>query len=79
MKADIHPNYHMIKVVMTNGEEFATRSTYGEDGATLDRRLAAIARPRRPPVALQDPLRRPRHQRQEVRASQRPFTTSGST
>jgi large subunit ribosomal protein L31 len=35
MKADIHPNYHMIKVVMTNGEEFHTRSTYGEDGATL--------------------------------------------
>ena len=35
MKADIHPNYHMIKVVMTNGEEFVTRSTYGEEGATL--------------------------------------------
>ena len=35
MKADIHPNYHMIKVVMTNGTEFVTRSTYGEDGATL--------------------------------------------
>src|SRR5271155_3473594 len=35
MKPDIHPNYHMIKVVMTNGVEFMTRSTYGEDGATL--------------------------------------------
>jgi large subunit ribosomal protein L31 len=35
MKPDIHPNYHMIKVVMTNGVEFTTRSTYGEDGATL--------------------------------------------
>ena len=35
MKSDIHPNYHMIKVVMTNGVEFMTRSTYGEDGATL--------------------------------------------
>ena len=35
MKADIHPNYHMIKVVMTNGTEFYTRSTYGEEGATL--------------------------------------------
>ena len=35
MKPDIHPNYHMIKVVMTNGVEFRTRSTYGEDGATL--------------------------------------------
>jgi large subunit ribosomal protein L31 len=35
MKSDIHPNYHMIKVVMTNGVEFVTRSTYGEEGATL--------------------------------------------
>jgi large subunit ribosomal protein L31 len=35
MKPDIHPNYHMIKVVMTNGAEFMTRSTYGEEGATL--------------------------------------------
>ncbi len=35
MKADTHPDYHMIKVVMTNGEEFMTRSTYGEEGATL--------------------------------------------
>jgi len=35
MKNDIHPNYHMIKVVMTNGTEFFTRSTYGAEGATL--------------------------------------------
>ena len=32
MKPDIHPNYHVIKVVMTNGEEYITRSTYGVDG-----------------------------------------------
>ncbi len=36
MKADIHPAYHMIKVVMTNGKEFMTRSTWGEEGATLN-------------------------------------------
>ena len=36
MKPDIHPQYHMIKVVMTDGAEFMTRSTYGEDGATLN-------------------------------------------
>jgi large subunit ribosomal protein L31 len=36
MKADIHPEYHMIKVVMTNGTEFMTRSTYGEAGAMLN-------------------------------------------
>ena len=35
MKADIHPDYHFITVTMPNGEEFKTRSTYGEDGATL--------------------------------------------
>jgi large subunit ribosomal protein L31 len=35
MKADIHPNYHVITVVMTDGSEFVTRSTYGEPGASL--------------------------------------------
>lgn len=36
MKADIHPNYHFIKVVMTDGTEFLTRSTHGKDGDTLN-------------------------------------------
>jgi large subunit ribosomal protein L31 len=36
MKADIHPSYHMIKVVMTDGTEFMTRSTYGNEGDTLN-------------------------------------------
>lgn len=36
MKADIHPDYHLIKVVMTDGTEYTTRSTYGEPGATLN-------------------------------------------
>jgi len=35
MKKEGHPEYHTIKVVMTDGTEFTTRSTYGEDGATL--------------------------------------------
>lgn len=35
MKKDTHPNYHKIKVVMTDGTQFETYSTYGEDGATL--------------------------------------------
>jgi large subunit ribosomal protein L31 len=30
-----HPNYHFIKVVMTNGTEYVTRSTYGKEGDTL--------------------------------------------
>lgn len=35
MKKDIHPEYHEITVVMTDGTEFKTRSTYGEPGDTL--------------------------------------------
>jgi large subunit ribosomal protein L31 len=35
MKADTHPNYHTIKVVMTDGTEFTTRSTWGKPGDTL--------------------------------------------
>ncbi|HTV34430.1 MAG TPA: 50S ribosomal protein L31 [Methylocella sp.] len=36
MKADIHPHYHFIKVVMTDGTQFYTRSSYGGEGATLN-------------------------------------------
>ena len=36
MKADIHPAYHMIKVVMTDGTDFMTRSTYGASGDTMN-------------------------------------------
>ncbi len=38
MKKDIHPDYHEITVVMTDGTEFTTRSTWGEPGdrMTLD-------------------------------------------
>ena len=35
MKKDIHPDYHEITVVMTDGSTFKTRSTYGQPGATL--------------------------------------------
>ena len=30
-----HPEYHKIKVVMTNGTEFETYSTYGQEGTSL--------------------------------------------
>lgn len=36
MKKDEHPDYHMIKVVMTSGEEVMMRSTYGSEGDTLN-------------------------------------------
>ena len=36
MKDGIHPDYHFIKVVMTDGSEYMTRSTYGKEGDTLN-------------------------------------------
>ncbi len=81
MKSDIHPSYHMIKVVMTDGTEFLTRSTYGEEGATLNLDIDPKTHPawtggsqqllgsRRPSVALQLALRQSEHrQQEEVRA-----------
>jgi large subunit ribosomal protein L31 len=35
MRADIHPKYHTITVVMTDGTEFNTRTTWGNPGDTL--------------------------------------------
>lgn len=35
MKKDIHPDYHTIKVVMTDGTTFETRSTWGKEGDTM--------------------------------------------
>ena len=35
MKKNIHPNYHKIKVVMTDGTEFETRSTWGKENDVL--------------------------------------------
>ncbi len=35
MKQGIHPDYHDITVVMTDGTTYATRSTYGKAGDTL--------------------------------------------
>ena len=35
MKQDIHPDYHEINVVMTDGTTFTTRSTWGTAGDTL--------------------------------------------
>jgi large subunit ribosomal protein L31 len=36
MKAEIHPEYHMITVVMTDGTEYQTRSTWGKEGDKLN-------------------------------------------
>ena len=36
MKTEIHPDYHTIKVVMTDGSEYETKSTWGKEGDTLN-------------------------------------------
>ena len=35
MKKEIHPKYHKIKVVMTDGSEFETRSTWGKENDVM--------------------------------------------
>ena len=35
MKKNIHPNYHSIKVEMTDGTQFETKSTWGAQGDLL--------------------------------------------
>ena len=45
MKADIHPDYHRIKVQMTDGTVFETRSTWGKEGDTLQLDIDPTAHP----------------------------------
>jgi large subunit ribosomal protein L31 len=35
MKKEGHPDYHFITVVMTDGTEYQTKSTYGKEGDRL--------------------------------------------
>ena len=35
MKQDIHPDYHEINIIMTDGTAFKTRSCMGKAGDTL--------------------------------------------
>ncbi len=35
MKKEIHPDYHEITVVMTDGSTYQTRSTWGKEGDTM--------------------------------------------
>lgn len=35
MKADLHPDYHIINVKMTDGTTFQMKSTWGSEGDTL--------------------------------------------
>jgi large subunit ribosomal protein L31 len=35
MKEKLHPDYHEITIVLTDGNSYKTRSTYGKPGDTL--------------------------------------------
>lgn len=45
MKKDIHPEYHAIKVQMTDGTTFETRSTWGKEGDTLHLDIDPLTHP----------------------------------
>ncbi len=45
MKADTHPDYHTIKVVMTDGTEYQTRSVWGKEGDTLRLDIDPLSHP----------------------------------
>lgn len=45
MKQDIHPDYHFITVVMTDGTTYQTRSTYGEAGQTMTLEIDPTSHP----------------------------------
>ncbi|NKC50865.1 50S ribosomal protein L31 [Ochrobactrum cytisi] len=47
MKANIHPDYHTIKVVMTDGTEYMTRSTRGKEGDTMNLDIDPTTHPAR--------------------------------
>lgn len=45
MKAEIHPDYHTIKVVMTDGTEYETRSTWGKEGDVMKLDVDCLSHP----------------------------------
>lgn len=45
MKADTHPDYHEITVVMTDGTEYKTRSTWGKEGDVMKLDIDCLSHP----------------------------------
>ncbi len=44
-KQGIHPDYHTIKVVMTDGHTYETRSTWGKEGDTMTLEIDPTSHP----------------------------------
>jgi large subunit ribosomal protein L31 len=45
MKTEIHPDYHMITVQMTDGSQFQTRSTWGKEGDVMTLEIDPTSHP----------------------------------
>ena len=45
MRKDIHPEYHLIDVKMTDGSVFQVRSTWGKEGDQLALEIDPLAHP----------------------------------
>ena len=45
MKKELHPDYHMITVKLTDGSTYKTRSTYGSEGDVLSLDIDPSAHP----------------------------------
>jgi large subunit ribosomal protein L31 len=45
MRDKIHPDYHMIKVVMTDGTSYETYSTWGTEGQTMNLEIDSKSHP----------------------------------
>ena len=45
MKKKIHPDYHEIEVIMTDGSSFKTRSTWGKPSEKLKLEIDPITHP----------------------------------
>jgi large subunit ribosomal protein L31 len=45
MKAEGHPDYHMITIRMTDGTEYQTRSTWGKEGDVLSLEIDPLCHP----------------------------------
>ena len=45
MKKELHPDYHMITIKLTDGSTYETRSTYGSEGDVLTLDIDPSAHP----------------------------------
>jgi large subunit ribosomal protein L31 len=45
MKKEIHPDYHIINVKMTDGSIFQTRTTWGKEGDQMSLDIDPLAHP----------------------------------